>query len=119
MSSSSRRRKFISRVRSAFCVAESAVTTNVERERGEERLHLGLAVEVGDRPRGREAEDGEGDAHPDARPEDGRAVGLGQVAALHERGAERDVGEDRDDGREDDAPSRRSRSRTGRAAARG
>ena len=38
MSRSSRRRKFIARVRSAFCVAESAVTRNVSESAAKRRF---------------------------------------------------------------------------------
>ena len=44
----------------------------------------------------------EADAGRDARPEDRRAVALGQLPPLDERGAEGEVGEDQDEAREDE-----------------
>ncbi len=73
-----------------------------QRERGEERLHLRLVVERGDRPRGGDPEHGEEHADPDARPEDGRAVGLGELPPLDQRRAQREVGEHRHDRGEHD-----------------
>ena len=72
------------------------------REGHEERPHLRLPVEAGHGPGQRDPRAAEDEPEADPRPERRRPVRLRQLAPLHERRAEREPGEDRDDPGEDE-----------------
>lgn len=64
-----------------------------QRERREQRAHLGLAVERCDRSGEEDPEGCEQEPGADAEPERGRAVVLGDIPALDESGSEAEVRE--------------------------
>ena len=71
-----------------------------QRKYPEEALHLGLAIEVGDRACQDEPEQGEPRPGRRCCPEHGRPVVFHELLALHERRAQAQVGEDDHEARE-------------------
>ena len=71
-----------------------------DRDHLEQRLDFGLAVEIRDRACEGDSGQREHQAEPDVEPERARTVFLRKRLALHERGAEREIGEDERERRE-------------------